>query len=91
MTAPQFLEEFAANDDEPIWLLGEGLLYHKDLFKHKAVDFLPEDYWSPRASRVHRLGWQMSLKEEFTDPLTLQPLYLRRPEAEEKWKQRNVP
>ncbi|MHC4153642.1 MAG: tRNA (adenosine(37)-N6)-threonylcarbamoyltransferase complex dimerization subunit type 1 TsaB [Planctomycetota bacterium] len=90
MTAPQFLEEFAGNT-EPIWLLGEGLLYHKDAFKCEGVDFLPEDYWSPHASKVHQLGRQMSLKGEFTDPLTLQPLYLRRPEAEEKWKQRNVP
>jgi tRNA threonylcarbamoyladenosine biosynthesis protein TsaB len=89
MTAPQFLEQFA-NDAEPIWLLGEGLLYHKDAFKCEGVAFLPEDCWSPHASRVHQLGWQMSLKGEFTDPLTLQPLYLRRPEAEEKWGQRKT-
>jgi tRNA threonylcarbamoyladenosine biosynthesis protein TsaB len=89
MTASQFLGEFAGKP-EPIWLLGEGLLYHKDAFKCEGVDFLPEDYWSPHASRVHQLGRQMSLKGEFADPLTLGPLYLRRPEAEEKWGQRKT-
>jgi tRNA A37 threonylcarbamoyladenosine modification protein TsaB len=90
MTPPQFLEQFA-NDPEPIWLLGEGLLYHREAFECEGVAFLPEDYWSPHASKVHQLGWQMSLKGQFADPLTLQPLYIRRPEAEEKWKQRSVP
>ena len=82
--------EFAGRP-EPIWLLGEGLLYHKDAFKCEGVAFIPEDYWSPQASKVHQLGWQMSLKRQFADPLTLQPAYIRRPEAEEKWKQRSVP
>jgi len=90
MTTSQFLEQFA-NDTEPIWLLGEGLLYHREAFECEGVAFLPEDYWSPHASKVHQLGWQMAQKGLFTDPLTLQPLYIRRPEAEEKWKQRNVP
>ncbi|MHC4619500.1 MAG: tRNA (adenosine(37)-N6)-threonylcarbamoyltransferase complex dimerization subunit type 1 TsaB [Planctomycetota bacterium] len=86
MTASQFLERFAAKQ-EPIWLLGEGLLYYKDAFKAEGVHFLPEDYWSPKASKVHQLGWQIALKERFADPLTLEPTYIRRPEAEEKWYQ----
>jgi tRNA threonylcarbamoyladenosine biosynthesis protein TsaB len=82
MTASQFLERFA--DAEPIWLLGEGLLHYKEAFKHANIQFLPEDYWVPRASKVHQLGWEKALKGEFADPLTLQPTYIRRPEAEEK-------
>jgi tRNA threonylcarbamoyladenosine biosynthesis protein TsaB len=86
MTASQFLERFATKQ-EPIWLLGEGLLYYKDAFKAEGVHFLPEDYWNPKASKVHQLGWKKALSDQFADPLTLEPTYIRRPEAEEKWQQ----
>jgi hypothetical protein len=32
------------------------------------------------------IGWKMACDGKFTDPVTLQPKYLRRPEAEEKCK-----
>ncbi|MHC4574084.1 MAG: tRNA (adenosine(37)-N6)-threonylcarbamoyltransferase complex dimerization subunit type 1 TsaB [Planctomycetota bacterium] len=83
MKLSQFRERFAGKA-EPIWLLGEGLLYYKDEFKAENIHFLPQDYWSPKASKVHQLGWQIALKERFADPLTLEPTYIRRPEAEEK-------
>jgi len=78
MTASQFLEKFA-DGKQPIWLLGEGLVYYKDRFKADGIRFLDERYWSPRAEKVHLLGWQMALAGQFTDPLTLTPTYLRRP------------
>ncbi|MHC4664735.1 MAG: tRNA (adenosine(37)-N6)-threonylcarbamoyltransferase complex dimerization subunit type 1 TsaB [Planctomycetota bacterium] len=84
MTGSQFLEMFAAA--EPISLLGEGLLYHKDSFEYEGVNFLPEECWSPHASKVHQLGWEKALAGQFAGPLTLQPTYIRRPEAEEKWR-----
>jgi len=83
MTARQFLENFARNA-QPIWLLGEGLVYHKDKFKTDGTRFLNERYWSPRAEKVHLLGWQKALAGQFADPLTLQPTYLRRPDIKEK-------
>jgi len=89
MTASQFLEEFAASS-EPIWLLGEGLLYYKDAFRAESVHFLPEKYWRPKAEKVHLLGWKKALAGQFANPLTLQPTYLRRPEAEEKWQKQNA-
>ncbi len=82
-TARQFLENFAGNS-QPIWLLGEGLVYHKDKFKADGIRFLNERYWSPRAEKVHLLGWQKALAGQFADPLTLQPTYLRRPDIKEK-------
>ena len=82
MTAPQFLNRFARR--EPIWLLGEGLVYYKDRFKADGIRFLDKRYWSPRAEKVHLLGWEMALAGQFANALTLQPAYLRRPEAEEK-------
>jgi len=80
MTISQFLTQFAGKD-EPIWLLGDGLLYYKDKFQADGVNFLDEKYWSPRAGKVHLLGWQMALKEQFADALTLTPNYLRKPDV----------
>lgn len=87
MTPRQLLERFE-DRNKPIWLLGEGLVYYKDKFSTEGVRFLPENYWSPQASKVHLLGWKMASEGNFADPLTLEPIYLRRPEAEEKWQQR---
>ena len=83
MTARQFLENFADNT-QPIWMLGEGLVYHKNKFKAGGVKFLNERYWNPQAKKVHLLGWQKALANQFADPLTLQPTYLRGPDVKEK-------
>lgn len=80
MTASEFLEKFCGGN-QPIWLLGDGLLYHKDKFKAQGVHFFHEKYWSPRASKVHSLGWQKALAGQFADPIALQPLYLRAPDV----------
>jgi tRNA threonylcarbamoyladenosine biosynthesis protein TsaB len=84
MTAAQFLEEFAGQN-EPIWLLGEGLLYNKDKFAAENVHLLDQDYWRPQAAKVHLIGWAMAQQGKFADPISLQPNYLLRPGAEEKW------
>ena len=86
MTTSQFLDKFAAAD-QPISLLGDGLLYYKDKFKADGIRFLDEKYWSPRAEKVHLLGWQKALAGQFADPLTLQPSYLRAPDVKVKPKQ----
>jgi len=87
MTAARFLDEFA-QPGHPIYLLGDGLLYHNDKFKADGTRLLDQKYWGPRASNVHFLGWQMALAHQFADPVTLTPKYIRRPEAQEKWQQR---
>jgi len=76
MTAPQFIEKFAGGS-KTLWLLGEGLVYYEDKFRADGIRFLPQDYWSPRAEKVHLLGWQLAAKGEFADPLTITPNYLR--------------
>ncbi|MHC4570958.1 MAG: tRNA (adenosine(37)-N6)-threonylcarbamoyltransferase complex dimerization subunit type 1 TsaB [Planctomycetota bacterium] len=83
ITAPQFLDHFASKEKQ-IWLLGEGLVYYKDKFKADGIRFLEERYWTPRAEKVHLLGWQKAQAGQFVDPLTLQPTYLRRPEVKVK-------
>lgn len=79
MTAEQFIEN-CGGKSRPVWLLGEGLVYHKDKFKADGIRFLDEKYWNPRAEKVYKLGWQKALAGQFADPLTLQPTYLRKPD-----------
>ena len=80
MTTSQFLDRFAC-EAEPIWLLGDGLLYYKDKFQAGGVHFFDGKHWSPRAGKVLLLGRQMALKEQFADALTLTPNYLRKPDV----------
>jgi tRNA threonylcarbamoyl adenosine modification protein YeaZ len=80
LTASQFVDKFAGGD-KPIWLLGDGLLYHRDKFIAEGIRFLDETYWSPRASKVHLLGWNMALANKFADPVTLTPNYICRPDV----------
>jgi tRNA threonylcarbamoyladenosine biosynthesis protein TsaB len=87
ITPAQFIEQ-VAEKDPPVWLLGEGLLYHRDIFQNESIEFFPQELWQPQAANVHKLGWQKAQQGDFADPLTLQPFYLRRPEAEEKWQGR---
>lgn len=87
MTAREFLDRFA-DPTNPIALLGDGLLYHKNKFRSEGTIVLDEKYWSPQARKVHALGYQHALARKFADPLNLTPTYIRRPEAEEKWQQR---
>lgn len=85
MTAEEFLNKFACKA-EPIWLLGEGLVYYKDKFKAEGVYSLDEVHWYPNASKVHELGRQKALAGELAEPLTLQPTYLRKPDVKVKRK-----
>ena len=85
MRASQFVERLG-NQDKPIWLLGEGLVYYKDKFKSPNIRFMDECFWWPKAQKIHLLGWAKALRNEFANPVTLEPKYLRLPDAVEKRK-----
>jgi tRNA threonylcarbamoyladenosine biosynthesis protein TsaB len=87
ITPEQFKEKF---DDEPIWLLGEGLLYYAKKFETDNIKILDKKYWSPRASNIFRIGSQMAAENKFADPVGLVPFYIRRPEAEENWEKKTI-
>ncbi len=70
----------------PVHLLGEGIPFHQKFIREDAsVILTSSELWSPRASIVARLGAALAAQQTFTDPDHLTPLYIRRPEAEEKW------
>ncbi|MBN1787894.1 MAG: tRNA (adenosine(37)-N6)-threonylcarbamoyltransferase complex dimerization subunit type 1 TsaB [Sedimentisphaerales bacterium] len=89
LTAEQFKEKFDL-PNEPIWLLGEGLLYYAKKFETDNIKILNEKFWSPRASNIFKIGVQMAEEGKFSDPLTVVPFYLRRPEAEENWEKKQT-
>jgi len=78
-TAHEIVVDFAGSDR--LGLLGDGLFYHRNTFDADRIVILPEQYWSPRAANVHRLGYQKALAGRFADPLVLTPFYLRGPEV----------
>jgi tRNA threonylcarbamoyladenosine biosynthesis protein TsaB len=73
---------------EEIIFAGEGaLIYRKeiaDALGEKAL-FAPPDRMVPSPSVIASLGLLKALREEFSDPASLAPRYIRRSEAEIKW------
>jgi tRNA threonylcarbamoyladenosine biosynthesis protein TsaB len=69
-----------------VHLLGEGIPYHRQFIPdHSRVIVTGEDLWRARASSAAKIGERMAQRGEFTDPFKLTPIYIRKPEAEEKW------
>ncbi len=69
-------------------LMGSGIPRHAETVSACGLAVLPEPTWQPRAEVVYRLGHERAERGEFDDPRTLVPIYIRPPEAEEKWEQR---
>ncbi len=71
----------------PVHLLGEGIPYHEKFIPKDRSDVIvtPAELWRPRANVVARIGNAMARRGEFADLDKLTPIYIRRPEAEEKW------
>lgn len=88
MITPEEFKEKFDRPNEPVWLLGEGLLYYAKQFETANIKILNKEYWSPRASNVFGIGSQMAAEGKFSDPVGLVPFYLRRPEAEENWEKK---
>jgi tRNA threonylcarbamoyladenosine biosynthesis protein TsaB len=78
MTAEEFIDRFT---NQPISLIGEGLVFYKDKFAHKNIRVLDEKFWNPSAANIHLLGRHKAQLGEFADPLTLTPNYIRGPDV----------
>ena len=78
--ASQFVERFG-HEKEPIWLLGEGLVYYEKAFIADGVRFLDKEYWPAKARNVYLVGRRMARNADYADPSTLVPFYLRKPQA----------
>lgn len=84
-------DQILRRNKDNIILLGEGLLYHTDLFRSHGVRFLPAEYWPAKAANVLKIGYKMAQQGQFADPLSLVPFYIRQPDAIEKWSRKVIP
>jgi tRNA threonylcarbamoyladenosine biosynthesis protein TsaB len=80
-TPQQFFDNFAVSN-KSLLLLGEGLVYYRNLFKHNNNDFLDEKYWYPTASKVYSIGHRLAKEGCFSDPLSLTPRYIQSPDTD---------
>ncbi|HSV13457.1 MAG TPA: tRNA (adenosine(37)-N6)-threonylcarbamoyltransferase complex dimerization subunit type 1 TsaB [Tepidisphaeraceae bacterium] len=81
------LTSMLARSPRPVHLLGEGIPYHQQFIPPDdgSVIVTPPERWRARASAVAEIGATFAAAGEFNDPFTLTPIYVRRPEAEEKY------
>ncbi len=75
----------------PLAVLGEGIPYHRQAIDESGAQVLPEELWCPRPEHVYLVGKGMADAGQFTPGGDLLPLYIRRPEAEEKWEKLHGP
>ncbi|HEY1923239.1 MAG TPA: tRNA (adenosine(37)-N6)-threonylcarbamoyltransferase complex dimerization subunit type 1 TsaB [Tepidisphaeraceae bacterium] len=80
------ITEMLAKSPRPLHLIGEGIPYHQKFIPqgNPEIQIVDQSRWRPQASTVATLGWQLAQQGNFMDPQALLPIYIRRPEAEEK-------
>lgn len=89
---PAHLDDLAsmlARSPRPVYLIGDGIPQHRRFIPldDTGIFLTPPDVWRPRAAGVAAEGVVLAATGTFTDSDRLHPIYLRKPEAEEKWEQ----
>jgi tRNA threonylcarbamoyladenosine biosynthesis protein TsaB len=71
----------------PVHLIGEGIPYHRKFVPpdDAGVVETPPELWDARAAAVVEVGHALARQGRFVDADRLTPIYIRRPEAEEKF------
>src|SRR4051812_49199549 len=87
---PAHLEGLASmleRSPRPVELLGEGIPYHQKFISDtdRQITIAPQDLWRARAGILARIGRQLAREGKFVDPFVLEPIYIRPPEAQEKF------
>lgn len=81
---------FLSRCPRPLAVLGEGVPRHRAAIEASGATILPAELWPGRAENVIRVGAVLAEQGQFTAPGDLVPLYIRRPEMEERWERRQV-
>jgi tRNA threonylcarbamoyladenosine biosynthesis protein TsaB len=71
---------------EDVLLVGDGALRYRDAFGDvDVVELTDQGLAHPSAASLVQLAHAQALREEFVQPSDLEPLYLRKPDAEVNW------
>ena len=71
-------------------LVGDGALRYADAFEAvRRVELADRGEAYPLAGSLVQLAHARALREEFVSPAELEPLYLRKPDAEINWSTRD--
>jgi tRNA threonylcarbamoyladenosine biosynthesis protein TsaB len=83
-------ELLAAGED--CLLVGDGAIRYREVFEGlKRIEIAEEGLAYPAASSLVMLAHAQALREQWVKPWDLQPLYLRKPDAEINWATRPSP
>ena len=82
------LTELLHQAPRPVALLGE-MLPQLPRESCEGISVMPPEQARPRGETVWRLGRRLAAAGRFTDPMELEPMYVRRPEAVELWERRH--
>jgi tRNA threonylcarbamoyladenosine biosynthesis protein TsaB len=84
------LAEMLRRTPRPVHLLGEGIPYHEKFIPpgDTGIHVTDPSMWQARAAVVAELGNRLARAGQFADPVRLAPIYIRKPEAEEKFEER---
>lgn len=88
-TPDDLLAELWTTGDE-IVLVGDGALRHRERLADgvRNVEFAEQWLANPSAAPLVQLAHARALREDWVNPAELQPLYLRKPDAEINWSTR---
>ena len=80
------LSAMLARAPRPVYLVGEGIPFHQQFIPadDAAIRITAPNEWQARAEAVAREGVRLAAEGSFVDPDRFAPVYIRRPEAEEK-------
>jgi len=79
--------DLARRIEKPALILGHGIPKSGDALA--GFDIAPRDLWDIRPAAVARLGYELHLRGRHADPLRLEPVYIRPPEAQEIWERKH--
>ncbi len=81
------LSDALARSPRPVHLIGEGIPFHQQFLPadRTGICITAESCWVAHAATVAKVGIEMAGRELFVDVDTFAPLYVRKPEAEEKY------
>lgn len=77
---------------EDMLLVGDGIHRYRELFETvPKAEIADAGFSHPSAASLTQLAHAQALREEFVAPASLEPIYLRKPDAEINWVTRDRP